>query len=283
MILSPELTAITFGLLSAVSWGAGDFSGGVATRRSSVVAVVAISHSFGLLLILVLALLSREPMPPVGDLLLGSIGGISGVLGLAALYRALAGGHMGIAAPVSAVLTAALPVLFSLFTYGMPENSQIIGFIVALFSVVLISYAGGELALSGSIGMAVLAGIGFGVFFIVLDQIQSDAVFWPLVAARATTATIMTVFALANRRAGGVLPNRRILSVILVSSVLDVGGNVFFLMATQAGRLDVASVVSSLYPASTVTLAWLLLKERLTRLQIVGVVGALLAIALISA
>ena len=280
MVLSPELAAIGFGLLSAISWGSGDFSGGFATRRTGVIGVVAISHSFGLLLLLALAILTGEAMPAASDMLIGAVAGFSGMVGLIALYRALASGKMGIAAPVSAVLTAALPVAFSMMTRALPEPIQIIGFVLAFASIVLISYAGTSRTMSG-ISLALLAGTGFGLFFIMLDQIQSDAIYWPLIAARVTSTVIMFATLIFSRRAS--LPrDRRIISIVLVSSILDVGGNVFFLMATQSGRLDIAAVVSSLYPAATLVLAWLLLKEHLTRIQLIGVVAALIAVALIS-
>jgi drug/metabolite transporter (DMT)-like permease len=133
-----------------------------------------------------------------------------------------------------------------------------------------------------NIGLAILAGLGFGVFFILLDQVQSDAVFWPLVAARTVTTITMAVILWLNRRSS-LMPSRRgLLALVLLSSALDVGGNVFFLIATQAGRLDIAAVVSSLYTASTIMLARLFLKERLNQLQMAGVLAALAAIVLIT-
>jgi drug/metabolite transporter (DMT)-like permease len=281
-VLTPELSAMAFGLLSAVSYGAGDFNGGLATRRMGAVGVVVISHGFGLVLLVVLALLSAEALPPTDDLLLGGVAGIAGMVGLASLYRALASGHMGIAAPISAVLSAALPVVFSVFSRVSPESTQIIGFVLAFVSVILISYTRGAAANSTSLFFAVTAGVGFGVFFIILDFIESDAIFWPLAASRVVSTSIMLTVALLSRRKW--LPSgRSLLAIILLSSVLDVGGNVFFLMSAQSGRLDIASVVSSLYPAVTLLLARLVLKERFSAMQGVGVVLALGAVVLISA
>lgn len=279
--MSPELTAIAFGLLCAASYGSGDFLGGIATKRTNVFGVVAISHSFGILLMVVCALLAGEAVPPASDLLLGGIAGIAGMVGLAALYRALATGQMGIAAPVSAVLAAALPVLFSLFTRELPDGMQIVGFGLAFVSVVLVSCGGGAVWRVQGIPLALLAGVGFGVFFILLDLIQSDAVFWPLVAARVASTSILWA-TIRVRRQEWRPGERRTLVIILLSSTLDVFANVFFLLASQSGRLDIAAVVTSLYPAGTLILARIFLNERLTTLQTSGVCAALIAIILIS-
>lgn len=280
--LNPELAAVAFGLLSALSWGAGDFNGGLATRKTSVVGVVFVSHLTGWVFLLALALLTGEAVPPVSDLIWGGVAGLAGLAGLVALYRALASGRMGIAAPVSGVLTAALPVLFSIGSRGLPQIAQLLGFALAFFAIWLVSFTRSETHDRGNIGMAVLAGCGLGVFFILLDQIHTDAVFWPLVAARTVTTIAMAAVLLMNRRSN-LLPNGRgLLALILLSSALDVAGNVFFLVATQAGRLDIAAVVSSLYPASTILLARLFLKERLNQLQMAGVLVALAAIVLIT-
>lgn len=280
--LSPELAAVTFGLLSALSWGAGDFNGGLATRRTSVVGVVFISHLSGWVLLVALALLTGEPFPPAQDMIWGGLSGLAGLVGLVALYRALASGSMGIAAPVSGVLTAALPVLFSIGVRGLPHGEQLLGFALAFVAIWLVSFARGGRHDAGNVGMAILAGFGFGVFFILLDQIHSHAVFWPLVAARTLSTGTMAAVLLANRRVN-LLPNGRgLLALVLLSSGLDVAGNVFFLVATQAGRLDIAAVVSSLYPASTLLLARFFLKERLSRLQFAGVLTALVAIVLVT-
>ncbi len=282
MGLNPELAAVTFGLLSALSWGAGDFNGGLATRKTSVVGVVFISHLAGWVLLAGLALVTGEALPPAADMVWGAVAGLVGLIGLVALYRALASGHMGIAAPVSGVLTAALPVMFSIGTRGLPHAAQLVGFGLAFLAIWFVSFTRTGRHEAGNIGMALLAGCGFGVFFILLDQVQAGAVFWPLVAARTVTTTVMVAVLLLNRRAN-LLPNGRgLLGLVLLSSVLDAAGNVFFLAAAQAGRLDIAAVVSSLYPASTLLLARFFLKETLSRMQLAGVLIALAAIVLIT-
>ncbi|HEX2907589.1 MAG TPA: EamA family transporter [Phototrophicaceae bacterium] len=283
MSLTPELAAVTFGLLSAVTWGSGDFSGGLATRKTHVVGVLVISHFFGLVLLTLLALVTAEPFPAVGDLAWGALAGLAGLLGLIAFYRALASGPMGIAAAVSGVLTAGLPVLFSFSINGLPDGWKLGGFALAFLSIWLVSAADGRARGVNQILMAFLAGMGFGIFFILIDRVSDGAVFWPLAAARCASVTVMLAVLLANRQTGGLLPDsRRLVGLVLMSSTLDVAGNIFFLLATQAGRLDIAAVGSSLYPASTIRRARVFLKEQLKPKQVAGVLVALAAIVLIT-
>ncbi|MEZ4669173.1 MAG: DMT family transporter [Anaerolineae bacterium] len=281
MILSPELTVVFFGLLASISWGAGDFSGGFATRRQSVITVVMLSHFVGLLLYLALAILTQETVPPVSDLIWGVLAGLSGAVGLGALYSALSAGRMGMAAPIVGVLAAIIPVIVSIFGSGLPGVLKIIGFGVGIASLWLVSYSGSRVPDRRILAMALLAGLGFGFFLVLIDKVESNAVFWPLVAARVASTTAATAVALLMRQP--LRPsNVRQGATITFSGLLDALANVFFVVATQTGRLDVAAVTSSLYPAATITLAWLILKERIGRLQLIGIAAALLAIILIS-
>jgi drug/metabolite transporter (DMT)-like permease len=279
-MLGGDLAAVVFGLASALTWGAGDFSGGVASKRAPVFGVLAIGHGVGLLLLIVLALLWGEAVPPAADLGWGLAAGLAGAVGVAALYRALAVGQMGIVAPLSAVLTAALPALFGALTQGLPEARTLAGFGLALLAIWLIAGTGGAGGARDGLGLAVLAGCGFGLFFILVHRAGASAVFWPLVAARAGSFALVLPLALGKRPfLGG---DTRLLVPILLSGALDVAGNAFFVLAGQAGRLDVAAILAALYPASTVMLAALLLRERVLRVQVVGIAAALGAIALIA-
>ena len=279
-MLGGEFAAGVFGLASALSWGAGDFSGGLATKRAPVFGVLAIGHGAGLLLLIVLALVWREPLPSATDLAWGFAAGLAGAVGLAALYRALAVGQMSLVAPLSAVLTAALPALFGVYIEGMPGALKLAGFGLALVAIWLVAGAGATGAARHGLGLAILAGCGFGIFFILVHRAGSSAVFWPLVAARIGSLAFVLPIVLGRRQL--VQPDARLLVPMLLSGVLDVAGNAFFVLAGQAGRLDVAAVLASLYPASTVLLAALLLGERVVGVQMVGIVAALAAIALIA-
>jgi uncharacterized membrane protein len=275
-----DLAAVVFGLASALSWGAGDFSGGLASKRAPVFGVLTIGHGTGLLLLIALALLWGEPLPSAGALGWGLAAGLAGAVGLAALYRALAVGQMGLVAPLSAVLTAALPALFSILTAGLPGAAQLAGFGLALLGIWLVAGTGAVAGARAGLGLAVLAGCAFGLFFILIHRAGESAVFWPLAAARAASLGLVLPIALGRRQLR--VPDRRLLVPVLLSGALDVAGNAFFVLASQAGRLDMAAILSSLYPASTVVLASVLLGERVVRVQLVGIGAVLAAIALIA-
>ncbi len=275
------LTGAAFSLGAAAVWGGGDFAGGIAAKRANVFRVVAGAHACGLLLMLLLAWLTREPFPPRSSLEWGVVAGVSGAFGIAALYKALAIGRMGIVAPVASVITAILPVLVGIRTEGMPDHIQLAGFALALVSIWLVARPDGAIDSHRGLGLAVLAGVMFGLFLVSGKQAGHHGVFWPLVAARsASTLLMLTIVAFSPR---DTRPLRAALVPILLSGLLDSAANAMFIAATRHGRLDVAAVLSSLYPASTVILARVLLKERLSTTQNAGIVGALLSVALISA
>lgn len=272
--------AALFALLAAAGWGSGDFTGGLAARRVGPLHTVLISYTIGLFTLVVVALASFERLPPPTDLLWGALAGLFGLVGLGFLLRGFATGRMGIVAPVSAVLAAAIPVIFAVFTEGLPRPLQLVGFGLALIGIWLISRPeplGGRPA---GLGLALLAGLGFGAFFTTLSLIGPSAVFWPLVAGRLSACAFLVIVALATRRP--VVPPHLPLRLLVLAGLLDVGGNLFFLRATQTGRLDVAAVLGSLYPAVTAILAWLIAKEHMTRQQVAGVTAAVLAIVLIT-
>jgi len=279
-MLGGEFAAVVFGLASALSWGAGDFSGGLATKRAPVFGVLAIGHAVGLLLLVALALVWGESLPSATYLGWGLAAGLAGAVGLASLYRALAVGQMGMVAPVSAVLTATLPALFGMLTEGMPGALKLVGFGLALLGMWLIARTGASVGARAGLGLALLSGCGFGTFFILVHRAGASAVFWPLAAARIGSLGLVLPIALGRRQFPQ--PERRVLVPVLLAGALDVAGNAFFVLAGQAGRLDVAAILASLYPASTVLLAALLLGERVMRVQVVGIVAALTAIALIA-
>jgi drug/metabolite transporter (DMT)-like permease len=279
-MLGADLAAVVFGLASALSWGAGDFSGGLATKRTPVFGVIAIGHVVGLVLMIVLALVWREPLPAPMYLVWGLAAGLAGAIGIASLYRALAIGRMGMVAPLSAVVTAALPALFGALTEGMPGTLKLVGFGLALVAIWMVAGTGTSGGARDGLGLALLSGCGFGVFFILVHHAGENAVFWPLAAARIGSLGLVLPIAFGRRQ----FPPRdlRLLRLVMLSGALDVAGNAFFVLAGQAGRLDVAAILASLYPASTVLLAALLLGERVMRVQLVGIVAALAAIALIA-
>lgn len=267
-------------LSAAASWGSGDFSAGLAAHRVGPFHTVLISYSVGLAALAIAALARREALPLAADLGWGALAGLSGMIGLGFLLRGFAIGRMGIVAPVSAVLATTIPVIFAALTEGLPRQVQLLGFGLALASIWLLSRPeplGGRPA---GLGMALLAGLGFGSFFTILSQIGEDAVFWPLVSGRLAAGGLMVAFTVATRRL--VIPSQLPLGLLTLVGVLDAGGNLFFLLAVQIGRLDVAAVLASLYPAVTAILARLVAGESMAQLQVIGVVAAVMAIALIA-
>ncbi len=281
--MSSELLGAVYGLLSAVFYGSGDFTGGFNSKNNSLHAVVIVSQSTGLILYLVLAVISGETMPPFEDLVYSAIGGMIGLIGLLALYRSLSLGHMGITAPIAGVITAALPVVFTAISRGLPDMLTLIGFAIGLVAVWLVAQS----PTSGHVDrrailLPVIAGTGFGIAFLFFVRGSENATFFPLAAARTTTVTLTSLFVLIARKPFKI-DSRRSLPLIMVGGMLDSGGNAFFVTAAQLGRPDVAAVLSSMYPAATIALAALILKERIRRVQWIGIAAALIAIVLIVA
>jgi len=275
-----EFAPIVFGLSAAVFWGAGDFCGGVATKSTQVYRVIISSQLVSLILLVVLAVATQELRLPPDQFLWAGAAGVIGALGILALYRSLAVGQMGVAAPVSAVVAAGVPVVVGSFIEGPPSATQLIGFGLAFAAVWFISRTEHGAIHRRDLGLPVLAGLGFGLFYVLIGTVGQTAVWWPLVAARIGSLTALFIMTSVNRQPR--LIEKRLLWLIILVGVFEVGGNACYLLARQAGRLDVAAVLASLYPAVTVWLAWLFLKERMYRLQSIGVVAALAAIILIT-
>jgi uncharacterized membrane protein len=270
-----------FGLSAAFAWGAGDFSAGLATKRSAVYTVILISHLVSGFIATLLALNFQEAWPPIDALMWGALAGLSGMLGALALYSGLAHGRMGIVAPLTAVLSALIPILFSFITEGIPPLVQLIGFGVALTAVWLLSGAGGGSKIRPlEFGYALWGGVCFAFFFIFFDLASETAVYWPVVGARVASITCIILFIVIRRK--WERPLRHVLPFIILTGIADAAGNAFFSLATSFGRLALAAVLGSLYPATTVLLAQYFLHERLTRPQSVGAVLAITAVMLLT-
>ncbi len=277
------MLAVFYGLLSALGWGAADFTGGLASRKAKPYQVLFLAEAAGLVPLLILTLVLREPLPGLSVWLWSASASIVGTVGLLFLYRALAEGNMTIAAPVSALLAAVVPVVVGGLTEGIAGPLTLLGFLLALLSIWIISQNGEtrDIRLNlQTLRLPFAAGLFFGFYFVMIHQATREAFFWPLVSARLAGTLVMSIYALAMR--GPVLPARSLWPLVALGGVLDVTGNVFYVLASRLGRLDVAAVLGSLYPASTVLLAWVLLRERLTRLQWIGVLLALASIILLT-
>jgi drug/metabolite transporter (DMT)-like permease len=275
-----EYSAVFYGLACAVTWGAGDFSGGMAVKRTNPYGAVIAAHAVSLMMLLALGFITREPLPPTQDLLWGCVAGVGGGIGLALLYSALASGQMSIASPVSALVAAGLPVLVGAFSDGLPRIVTLSGFALALAAVWLISGGVSVKLQIEKISLPLLSGVCFAAFFIFLDKGSGQSILWPLVATRVASITSLLSFSIITRQPW--IPTRDSWIPIIASSLLDSAGNALYAMSARMGRMDVAAVLGSLYPGSTVLLAWFILKERVSPLQMLGILVALAAIVLIT-
>jgi drug/metabolite transporter (DMT)-like permease len=276
--------AVVLALASAAVYGAADFLGGLASRKTSVFSVVALSQVVGLG-----ALLALLPWfgGPVGgaDLAWGAASGLAGAAGLVLFFRTLARGVMSVIAPVTAVTAAAVPVLVGLLGGDRIGPWAAAGIALALAAVVLVSAEGGLSALRSarpaSLVPALAAGTAFGFFFVLLDRTAEDTGLTPLVTARLASVALVVVLALVTRQSLRV--TRPALPLVAISGVGDMTANALFLLATQAdGQLAITGVLASLYPVSTVVLAQLLLRERLAGAQVAGLGTAVAAVVLIT-
>lgn len=278
------MLSILLSLLSATSWGAGDFAGGLATRRLGTFKTVFFQEVIGLALLIPAVVAIREPVPPLRAWLFAFLAGIFGNLGLLVLYRALATGSMSIVAPVSALMTAALPVVVGSIAEGFPGPLVFLGFAFALAAMWLISQNEGHFkdifSHVSDLRLPLFAGVGFGLFFVLIHEATRASTVWPMIGSRSAGLLVVVIVMLLRREKWSV--DREVRPLVVLNGVLDIGGNAFYIVAGQLGRLDISAVISSLYPGATILLARLILKERLSRTQSIGIAAALVAIGLLA-
>jgi len=275
---APFASAI-YALGGVACWGVSDFVGGHTAKRFNSFFLAGLGHLGGTIMVASLALSHHEVLPPLSHLRWAMAAGTAGGVGLAFFYRALAEGNMGIAAPVSAVLGAAIPTAFGIFTEGFPGTYPIVGFVLAVVGIWLISRTEDGARPKG-FGLAVVSGLGFALFFIFIKQAGSGAALWIATASRGSSLVVTTVIVLLGRKFWPSYPLGYVLG--LLAGCLDVSGTVLFIRASQIGRLDTAVVLTSLYPVITVLLARVILKEHFTRWKTVGMMAALAAVPLIA-
>lgn len=283
-----------FGLLSALGYGAADFLGGAASRRSTVFNALLLSMPVGLaLLFLTAAGAGGTPTP--ASLAWGLASGLAGGTGLITFYRALARGPMSVVAPVSALAAAMLPVMVGTARGERLNAAALAGVALCLVAIGLVSLEPGgktepEQDAAGGLGrlldsgpvMAAVSGACFGVFFVMIKQAGASGGLWPLVAARgAGLAILLTVLAVRGVRPAG-FRDRGFVALAVTSGVLDALANVLYSLAAQRGMLSLAAVLTSLYPAVTVLLARTVYCERLRKIQQVGMAVAVAGIALVT-
>ena len=274
-------------LVAAGLWGVGDFSGGMGVKAGgggvgAALRVVLLSHltSFSVLLLIAWGL--GDPFPHGRLLAWGFAAGVFGGLSLCAFYVALSRGAMGVSAAVSGLLAAAIPAVASSVADGAPGWKKFAGFMVAGVAIWLIALGETVAEEASTLWLAVGAGAGFGLYFVALKYAGAGGMVWPMATARMGSITTCALILLGLRGAGTVRITQKMMLWVLGTALFDTSGNLMFLAATRAGRLDVAAVLSSLYPASTILLAGWLLKEKMTRRQGLGMGVAVLAVVLIA-
>ena len=275
--------AILLAALCAVTYGLADYCGGRASRSVASTIVTFVGQAVSLLLVLAGVALIGTPIASAHDLLWGAAAGAAGGIALVAFYRALSSGAMTVEAPITAVVSAALPVIVGLALGERPTATALTGIVVACLAVALVSGAIGtrhQHTSLGVIALAFAAGIGFGFIFVAFSRTAEDSGLWPLVAARASSLPVVAVIVIATRPGLGAL--RAVIWLVVASGVLDMAANVFYLEASHRGLLTIVSVIASMYPVTTVCLAFALDRERVSRTQAVGLALAATALALVS-
>lgn len=283
--------SIVYGLLCAIFYGVADYAGGRASRRASSTAVTASSQAVGFVLIVLLLPFLGGDGPTPRALIVGALGGLCGASGLLLLYRGLSLASMSVVSPVTAVLSAVVPVIAGLIIGEGLTAVRAIGIALAIAAVALIS-RGGDLdeATTGDapprrpstsvLLSIIIAGVFFGLFVVALDRAGDNVGVWPLIAAK-PVGVLFAIGVATSQRVSPIAP-RSVLPFTFLAGANDMAANVFALLAAQAGQVAIAGVLVSLYPASTVFLARVVDRERLERLQIIGFVVAVIGLILIA-
>lgn len=288
------MIAILLALSAALSWGTGDFLGGMASRRFALLWVLLASAFGGVLLAGAGTLISGDGLPKQEHLALAAFAGLAGLVALAAFYQALAIGTMSIVAPITAT-GSAIPVLWGVVGRGESLTLfAVLAILVAVSGVILASREQDRAETTGvddathrrSILLAIVAALGFGTIFTLIAEAGEESIFWPAVVLKLTTlacVVLILVAAGSRRETWGARPRGKEWLFPLVIGFFDVGANMTFAAAAQRGALAITSVVSSLYPVITVLLAFFFLHERLAVSQRVGVVMALVGVVMLAA
>jgi len=269
-----------FSLTTVGVWGASDFLGGVGARRANAFLFTAIVHLSSLVAVGTLALMTGALFPGNASLAWSLLAGSLGGLALALFYRALARGNMGLVVPVAAVLGAAIPTIVTAFAEGFPSYRHLLGFILAGIGVWLISRTEDESGRPEGLLVAVFAGVGFAGFYLCIHQAGAASALWLSTWSRLASFAVTATIVLGGRHLR--LVPAPVFGIAVAAGILDISGSVAFVRASQIGRLDVAVVLSSLYPAVTVVLARIFLHEHFSQARTIGMVAALVAVPMIA-
>lgn len=277
-----------FALAAAVLWGGGDFSGGMGVKSAgggmhAALRVVLLSYLTSFTVMVAIARIRGDAFPHGALLAWGVAAGVAGGLALTCFYTALSRGAMGASAALSGLLAAAIPAVVTLWREGSPGVLPLLGFVVAGLAIWLIAAGPSEAGDAGTMALAMAAGVGFGIFFVALKMANGAGVIWPMATARIGSMSVCLLMLLGSGSVREpVKLSRKAVGWALSAALLDTSGNLLFLAATRRGRLDVAAVLGSLYPASTILLAAFTLGEWPSRRQALGMAAAVAAVVLIA-
>ena len=276
------MTAIVLALASSVAYGLTDFLGGLAARRAHIFVLGSLTQPLGLVLLLVVA-------PMVGGTVTGEVwfwglvSGLGGAVAYVTLFRALAIGPMSVASPVSAIIAVVLPVLAGVFFGERLPLAGWVGIVAGIVAVLMVSQVHEDAPHPVSLQvvlLAVVAGVGISVFLVALERAPSDSGLWPIVIVRVVTSILLLTAMLTARVASR--PSRDVVLLASASTVLDVVATVAFMLATREGLLTVVAVITALYPAATVIMARIVLKEHLQAMQKMGLLLAALSVGVLA-
>jgi len=274
--------AAGLGLTAAACWGGSDFVGGVGARRAPVLLIVASGQILSLLVLLAICLGTHLAVPGPHELILAAVGGFEASLALALFYHALSLGAMGLTATLTGLLTALIPVVFSIFHDGLPTPLAGGGLVVGCLAIWMITHTPASKGVATpplALLFAALAGVGFGTQLILFKFAGGGGVLWATTSARSAGVLALLLLLMVKPPQA---PWRGFWLTGMVAGALDTFGTLLYIQSTRLGRLDVAALVCSLYPAGTILLAALVLREWPTRRQLAGMVLALTAVAMLS-
>jgi drug/metabolite transporter (DMT)-like permease len=278
-------TPAAYSIGAVFLWGASDFSGGYGVRRANAFVFTAFSHFCAFSLMLLISLGQHAPLPSRASILWSVLAGLLGGVALALFYRALASGQMGLAAPTAALIGAAIPTLADIALEGAPSRWSIVGFVLAVLAIWLITRPepqgnNDETGHPKGVAMAALAGVGFAAFYICMHQTTGSPIF---VAAIGRIASFVATAVVVIATGAPLVMELPSIGIAMLAGFLDISGSALYIYASQRGRLDEAVVITSLYPAITVLLARIILKEHFSRWKFIGLLAALAAVPMIAA
>lgn len=277
-----DLSPILFGVSSSTCFGAGDFTGGFVTKKNNVFLVLLISQIIGFSLLLISALVFQEGFPTASQVFFALLAGTCGGVGLLSFYQGLSLGKAATVAPITAVITPITPLVVNFIQEPLWEVQHLLGFAVGMTAIWFVSNSKTERRISlQELKLPVLAGLGFGSFQTFIHFASTEtSYFFPLVFARTSSLAMVFTIILLTKRYHKV--TKQSFALISLTGVLDTLGNLFFVLSSQTGRLDVAALLSSFGPAVVVFLAFLVVKEKINRVQFLGLVLSLVSVLLFS-